>query len=112
MPQGASLSEFGVQSLAITNGPGGKIPVCVLKYLCAELKKNDQKKKKNKQTRFGSSSSSLPVSLFFFLAGQFCLKSQQNTKLGSVFHTERPSYHEKLTSFSKARAANFQRLCY
>lgn len=45
MPQGASLSEFGVQSLAITNGPGGKIPVCVLKYLCAELKKNDQKKK-------------------------------------------------------------------
>ena len=36
-----------VQSLAITNGPGGKIPIRVLKYLCAEQQqqpKNDQQK--------------------------------------------------------------------
>lgn len=71
------------------------------------IKKNDQKKKK---TRFGSSSSSLPVSLFFFLASQFCLKSQQNTKLRSVFHTERPSYHEKLTPFLKSESRKLSKI--
>lgn len=78
------------------------------KIFMRRIKKNDQKKKK--KTRFGSSSSSLPVSLFFFLAGQFCLKSQQNTKLGSVFHTERPSYHEKLTSFLKSESRQLSKI--
>lgn len=106
MPQGASLSELEFSLWLLQTGPGGKIPVRVLKYLCAELKKKMTRKK----ARFGSSSSSLPVSLFFFLAGQFCLKSQQNTKLRSVFHTERPSYHEKLTSFLKSESRQLSKI--
>lgn len=107
MPQGASLSEleFSLWLLQTSRRQNSRTRPNIF---MRRIKKMTRKKKK--KTRFGSSSSSLPVSLFFFLAGQFCLKSQQNTKLGSVFHTERPSYHEKLTSFLKSESRQLSKV--